>query len=183
MTERYQTVVESLKPTSATSESLLLLLIFLIAGAITTITLITEFEFPCYLATVCTSPMKTVTLSRAVFYSGIAANSSSGATATLLTSFQNPGLVTYVSAVEITDAHNSALKIVTWDNSSLPSSPSNEIDFALRTGDNRIASATARSFTFYPMLSSTMQIKKGTDYEYVVTFSNGQSVAGTVIAE
>jgi len=76
------------------------------------------------------------------------------------------------------------LTITQWDNNSRPSSASNLIDFnSGHPGNSILASGKVSSFTFYPEYSTPLTISKDQVFNYVISFQNGQSVSGSLIAQ
>jgi len=57
------------------------------------------------------------------------------------------------------------------------------IDFSRNSPANTLNSGQVSSFTFYPRTSVPKSIIPGSTFNYAVTFSNGESVSGSLIAQ
>jgi hypothetical protein len=76
------------------------------------------------------------------------------------------------------------LTITQWADNSEASVFSNNVNFSSSdTGNNVLGSAKATSFTFYPEGSSAQRISAGQVFDYIISFQNGQSVSGSLIAQ
>jgi len=99
-----------------------------------------SYQFPCWFGCSYYSSIETVTLVNGTLYGGVAANSSSGATAMLRIVVENPCVATYVTSLSLL-GEGYSVQIKQWDNSSQPSSSTNLIVFnSSHSGDNILAS-------------------------------------------
>lgn len=126
--------------------------------------------------------VKTVTLVSATLYGGVTASTSQAATSSLTLSLNNPGTATTITSLTLTGTGISA--ITSWDASS--GNGSNTINFGaayVAGGVNALSSNSVTPFAFYPYSASSQSITTGQTFNYVITFANGQSVSGSLIAQ
>ena len=133
----------------------------------------------------CSENVKTVTLSSAILYSGHSANLSVLATANYSFALNDP-VCNSVHIVSLVLWRSNQTMITLWDNSSIPTSASNQIDFDMvHSTNNLLSEASVTSFDYYPTVHSgpALPILAGESYNYVITFDNGQQVGGNLIAQ
>lgn len=129
----------------------------------------------------CDNSVKTVTLSSATLYSGNVATASSGATAKLFFSLDNPGSRTYITSLTLS---GNGVNITSWDNSTQPSSKGNLIPFVSGYSGDVLFSGKVTSFTYCPeRIGSSEEIVGAQTYNYVINFQNGESVSGSLTAQ
>ena len=164
------------------------------------------------LLNMCTGYVKTVTLASVYLYSGNLSSPSTNATAHFVFTLNNPGSMTFITSLQLTrygvtttgstfyngtrietvtdgtvigyvTTSSIDLTVTKWDNNSLSSSPSNSVDFRFaHSGINVLAPAKVTSFTFYPEQSLHQRISSGQLFDYAISFQNGQSISGSLIA-
>ncbi len=151
--------------------------IILIAGTLVLALVVGAYTFGLF-----GSNVKTVTVSSATLYGGLSATAGSSATSSLTVALNNPGSTTYITSVTMTGAGIST--IISWDNSTLPSSSNNLIVFTgSYPGNNAMSAGAVTSFTYYPENAAQQTITTGQVFNYVINFANGQSVSGSLIAQ
>ena len=145
--------------------------IILIAGTLVLALVVGAYTFGLF-----GSNVKTVTLSSATLYGGTE-GSSLGIPApgsTYITfSLNNPGSASTITGITLTGAGISA--ITSWENVG-------GTDLFL-SGNNFLSAGQVSSYTFYPYGNAANLITTGQTFNYVISFSNGQSVSGSVIAQ
>lgn len=155
---------------------------------------------PC-LIDVCSGSAKTVTLSSITLYSGLTASPSNPAGASLLFSVNNPGADTHVSSIAlwidttsktrnantstektatVTSASSTENEITSWQNGR---NSADMIGFTTDSPINDIPSGQVTSFSYYPRTQSPINITSGAEYSFMISFANGQSLSGFVIAQ
>src|SRR5579872_3027466 len=77
----------------------------------------------------CSGTVRVVTLSSATLYHGVSATPSSGSSASLLISLNNPGSSTYITSLELTDANLTT--VATWYNRTQSQTVINDINGTL----------------------------------------------------
>lgn len=122
-----------------------------------------------------------ITVSEAILYAGQTATGSSNATSSLLIGFYNPNSTTYITSLILESANFAP--VITWDNSSAPSIPSNAVSFDSMQFGNTLSYGLTSVFTLYPSSSSPVNIVHGQSYQYVVFFANGSYAEGTLVAQ
>jgi hypothetical protein len=87
--------------------------------------------------------------------------------------------------VAVSGGGTNVTMITSWDNSTQPSSAGNLILFnSSQLGNNVLSSGRVASFTYYPeSFGSPLLIAKGQIFNYAVSFSNGDSISGSLIAQ
>jgi flagellin-like protein len=144
--------------------------IILIAGTLVLALVVGAYTFGLF-----GSNVKTVTLSSATLYGGTepAALAPAASGATYMTfSLNNPGSASTVTSVTLTGAGITA--VTQWGNNG-------GTDYLL-SGNNALSAGQVSSYTFYPY-GTSQTITTGQTFNYVISFANGQSVSGSVIAQ
>jgi len=144
--------------------------IILIAGTLVLALVVGAYTFGLF-----GSNVKTVTLSSATLYGGTepAALGVPATGATYMTfSLNNPGSASTITTITITGAGITATS--TWGTSTGTS--------YLLAGNNALAAGQVTAYTFYPY-GTAQSITTGQTFNYVISFANGQSVSGSVIAQ
>jgi flagellin-like protein len=144
--------------------------IILIAGTLVLALVVGAYTFGLF-----GSNVKTVTLSSATLYGGtmVAAIGTTGSGATYMTfSLNNPGSASTVTSITLTGAGITA--VTSWQNSGGTA--------YLLSGNNALAAGQVSSYTFFPY-GTAQSITTGQTFNYVISFANGQSVSGSVIAQ
>ncbi len=145
--------------------------IILIAGTLVLALVVGAYTFGLF-----GSNVKTVTLSSATLYGGTegAALGVPAATSSYITfSLNNPGTASTITGITLTGSAITA--ITTWENQG-------GTDLLL-SGNNALAGGQVSSFTFYPYGNALNTITTGQTFNYVISFANGQSVSGSLIAQ
>jgi flagellin-like protein len=145
--------------------------IILIAGTLVLALVVGAYTFGLF-----GSNVKTVTLSSATLYGGTeaAALGVPLATSSYVTfSLNNPGTASTITGVTLTGSAITA--VTTWENAGGTG--------FLTSGNNNLAGGQVTSYTFYPYGSGTNTITTGQTFNYVISFANGQSVSGSLIAQ
>jgi len=154
--------------------------IILIAGTLVLALVVGAYTFGLF-----GSNVKTVTLSSGTLYGGVTADPATTSTSSLTFSLNNPGSATTITGVTLTGSGLTST-ITAWDTGSLPSPAANNINFQQAYGagnPNAMPPGTVTSFTFYPWSAASQPILTGQTFNYVITFANGQSVSGSLIAQ
>ena len=73
-----------------------------------------------------------------------------------------------------------AIEISNWQSER---SSAQIINFSQISSTNLLASGKVSSFAFYPWTQTPISIVNGSTYNYVIDFSNGQSISGSLIAQ
>ena len=158
--------------------------IILIAGTLVLALVVGAYTFGLF-----GSNVKTVTLSSATLYGGVANEEGLGASTTLNStsymtfSLNNPGSSSSITGVTLTGS--GILSITLWETTS---SPYGIVFTATGSGNpNSMTGGQVTSYTFYPYLAkgpgATEPITTGQVFNYVISFANGQSVSGSLIAQ
>ena len=153
--------------------------IILIAGTLVLALVVGAYTFGLF-----GSNVKTVTLSSATLYGGVTASAAIAATSSITLSLNNPGSATTVTGVTLTGAGISTVNA--WDTGSAASPAASTVSFAQPYGagnPNAMGPGQVTSFTFYPWSAASQSILTGQTFNYVITFANGQSVSGSLIAQ
>ena len=129
------------------------------------------------------SNVRTILLSSATLKGGVSATNSSAASSSLSIALSNPCPVAKVVVTSFTLMGPGIPTISNWDNNTRPSSASNLIDFNSTQSGNDVAAGGNVSFIYYPESAIQEQIMIGQTFNYVITFGNGQSVSGSLIAQ
>ena len=145
--------------------------IILIAGTLVLALVVGAYTFGLF-----GSNVKTVTLSSATLYGGTEQASTglpiaSGATY-MTFALNNPGSISTITGITLTGAGVSSIS--TWETSG-------GTDFGT-SPYNVLAAGQVTSYTFYPY-GTIQSITTGQTFNYVISFANGQSVSGSVIAQ
>jgi len=152
--------------------------IILIAGTLVLALVVGAYTFGLF-----GSNVKTVTLSSATLYGGVAAYGAGQATSSISLSINNPGSATTVTSITLTGT-GLGNPITLW---STTSTTDNSVNFAaayVTNGANAMLPGQVSSFTYYPMSTTSAQpITTGQTFNYVINFANGQSVSGSLIAQ
>ncbi len=145
--------------------------IILIAGTLVLALVVGAYTFGLF-----GSNVKTVTLSSATLYGGTegAALGVPAATSSYVTfSLNNPGTASTITGITLTGSAITA--VTTWENSGGTG--------FLTSGNNALAGGQVTSYTFYPYGTAANTITTGQTFNYVISFANGQSVSGSLIAQ
>jgi hypothetical protein len=150
---------------------------------VTTVTVSTTVSTPSTTVTIAKTVgnISQITTSEAVLYSGNTATASSGGNASLLIGFYNPNASTYVTSIILESPTFSP--IFTWDNSSQPSAPSNQLTYSSATLDNSVSRGLTSVFNLFPATTSSVKIVSGQTYQYLVFFASGAFVQGSLTAQ
>jgi flagellin-like protein len=145
--------------------------IILIAGTLVLALVVGAYTFGLF-----GSNVKTVTLSSATLYGGTEpaaiGNPPSGAATYMTFSLNNPGSASTITSITLTGAGVTAVTL--WGNVGGTG--------YLLSGNNALAAGQVTSYTFYPY-GTAQSITTGQTFNYVISFQNGQSVSGSVIAQ
>ena len=153
--------------------------IILIAGTLVLALVVGAYTFGLF-----GSNVKTVTLSSATLYGGteaLAVGVPAQSASYLVFALNNPGSTSSVTGVTMTGSGISSVS--TWG---LLNGTS--VNFALATSGNTakwangLVGGQVTSYTFYPY-GLAQSITTGQVYNYVISFANGQSVSGSLIAQ
>lgn len=128
--------------------------------------------------------VQAIILSSATLYGGVTATAAAASTSSFTLSLNNPGPATTITGITLTGS--SISQITAWDATSSPGAAANTIDFAqayAAGNPNAMAAGQVTSFTFYPWSPVSESILTGQTFNYVITFANGQSVSGSLIAQ
>ncbi len=151
--------------------------IILIAGTLVLALVVGAYTFGLF-----GSNVKTVTLSSGTLYGGVSSDPATTATSSLTLSLNNPGSATVITGITLTGAGIST--ITGWDTATGPSAaPSLQFTGYTAGNPNAMSPGAVSSFTFYPWASTSQSILTGQTFNYVITFANGQSVSGSLIAQ
>jgi flagellin-like protein len=145
--------------------------IILIAGTLVLALVVGAYTFGLF-----GSNVKTITLSSATLYGGIesAARGGSLSGSSYMTfSLNNPGSASSISSITLTGSGIAA--ITTWENSG-------GTDF-LQSGNNYLSGGQVSPYTLYPYGNNLNTITTGQTFNYVISFANGQSVSGSLVAQ
>ena len=148
--------------------------IILIAGTLVLALVVGAYTFGLF-----GSNVKTVTLSSATLYGGteLLASGTPTGTSYIVFSLNNPGSSSSITGETLTGSGISS--ITTWEDSG-----GTTVNFGA-TGlgvDNALTGGQVTSYTYYPY-GFAQSIVTGQVYNYVITFANGQSVSGSLIAQ
>ena len=147
--------------------------IILIAGTLVLALVVGAYTFGLF-----GSNVKTVTLSSATLYGGtepIAIGNPPASGATYLQfSLNNPGSASTITGITMTGAGIASVTLWgTNGGSAFSVSP-----------NNVLSGGQVSSYTFYPYGNAVAQtITTGQTFNYVISFANGQSVSGSLIAQ
>jgi flagellin-like protein len=144
--------------------------IILIAGTLVLALVVGAYTFGLF-----GSNVKTVTLSSATLYGGTEAAAlgvPASASSYIVFSLNNPGSASTITGITLTGSGVTA--VTTWEDASGTSFMSN--------GDNNMAGGQVTSYTFYPF-GTLQSLTTGQVFNYVISFANGQSVSGSLIAQ
>jgi flagellin-like protein len=147
--------------------------IILIAGTLVLALVVGAYTFGLF-----GSNVKTVTLSSATLYGGnepIAIGNPPASGATYMTfALNNPGSASTITSITLTGA--GITSVTQWGTASGTG--------YLTSPNNALAAGQVSSYTFYPYGNAAVQaITTGQTFNYVISFGNGQSVSGSVIAQ
>ncbi len=157
--------------------------IILIAGTLVLALVVGAYTFGLF-----GSNVKTVTLSSATLYGGVAnekgyiTGTTLNSTSYIVFSLNNPGSSSSITGVTLT---GSGIKsMTTWENSTAVAVPFTSTS----AGDsNYMAGGQVTSYTLYPTMAAgtgaTQSVTTGQVFNYVISFANGQSVSGSLIAQ
>jgi len=144
--------------------------IILIAGTLVLALVVGAYTFGLF-----GSNVKTVTLSSATLYGGtevVAIGPPAGTSAYIVFSLNNPGSASTITGITLTGSGVTA--VTNWED--------NEGTTYSNGVDNAMAGGQVTSYTFYPF-GTAQSLTTGQVFNYVISFSNGQSVSGSLIAQ
>jgi flagellin-like protein len=158
--------------------------IILIAGTLVLALVVGAYTFGLF-----GSNVKTITLSSATLYGG-STYSGGTATSSLSIALNNPGSLTEISSLTLTGT-GLAAAITSWCVNSLAGTggttcagAQNPIVFGTPATDfNNVTAGAVSSLTFYPKTGAAVTLNTGQTFNYVISFVNGQSVSGSLIAQ
>jgi hypothetical protein len=112
-------------------------------------------------------------------YDGVSSdNLSVSATSSLLISLKNPGLGTNISSITLI---GSSISTSTTSWATTPNAqPSNSV---FVQGQNNLSGGKSQFYTLYPVASPSVSILIGQTFDYTVSFSNGQTISGAILAQ
>ncbi len=110
---------------------------------------------------------------------GTTGSGSTSATSELSIALNDPSSATWITSLNLTQSKLSS-PISSWGSTS---SASSSINFSSNSGLNALQSNSIYSATFYPLGQNSESIVKGSFYNYVIVFANGQSISGSIIAQ
>ena len=142
-------------------------------------TLILALIFGAYTSSLITPNVNRVLLTSMILYGGMTGdNITQRATSSMIIVLRNPGLTTNITSIWL---HTSSLQapLVSWSN--VPG-PAQENSFFSGTEDV-VLGGTATSSTIYPVYDPPSPILSGETFEYIITFGNGQSLSGAILAQ
>jgi len=129
------------------------------------------------------SNVKSVRISSLKLYGGLTASASANPSSNFTILIDNSGTAITITGITL---RGSNISLVTaWDLGNLASPAANNNNFALPYGvanGNAVPPAVVSSYTFYPWSQTQQSIVVGQTFYYIVTFSNGQLISGSVIA-
>lgn len=105
-------------------------------------------------------------------------NITTTASASLILVLKNPDVATLISSIELSSPALD-VPITSW---SVTDAPQSGNSFFVN-GQNELAGGSTNSFTIYPVQSPPMDISVGGTFDYLIEFSNGQSISGAIIAQ
>ena len=157
--------------------------IILIAGTLVLALVVGAYTFGLF-----GSNVKTVTLSSATLYGGTepATVGVAQANSYLVFALNNPGSTSSISGLTLTGSGITSVN--TWGliNGTAATftiaTSANPQGVGTGLWANGLTGGTVTSYTFYPF-GTAQSITTGQVYNYVVSFSNGQSVSGSLIAQ
>ena len=125
------------------------------------------------------SSVKFAKLSLVIFYEGVTSdNQSTAATSSFRLSLNNAGNTESISSLTVTVSGTSN-SITSW--STTPGAQPADSFFV--SGNNALPGGVTSSFTIYPVHNPSISINSGATYDYVISFSNGQSISGVLIVQ
>lgn len=125
--------------------------------------------------------VQTITLSSVILNNGTTASYSSVATSSLVFALNNPHAETTISSLTLTGYGFS--QITSW---STTTNGKNLINFQSpysKDSGNAVNSSSISTFTLFPFANQTENIVRAQVYNYVIGFSNGQMISGSLIAQ
>ena len=105
-------------------------------------------------------------------------NASSIATASLTLSIKNPDLATSVNSLMLSSPALQ-IPITSWVLTEGPES-NNSLFVA---GHNVVGPGTTTNLLMYPVQAPVVSVIVGSTYDYLIQFSNGQSISGAIVAQ
>jgi flagellin-like protein len=158
--------------------------IILIAGTLVLALVVGAYTFGLF-----GSNVKTVTLSSATLYGGTEPATvgvpAQGASY-LVFALNNPGSTSSISGLTLTGSGITSVSTWGLTNGTAASftiaTSANPVGVGAGLWANGLTGGTVTSYTFYPF-GTAQSITTGQVYNYVVSFSNGQSVSGSLIAQ
>jgi flagellin-like protein len=145
--------------------------IILIAGTLVLALVVGAYTFGLF-----GSNVKTVTLSSATLYGGSeggALGVPAASSSYIVFSLNNPGSGSTITGITMTGS--GITSVTNWEDSA-GNSYSNGVD-------NAMAGGQVTSYTFYPFGNVANVVETGQVFNYVISFANGQSVSGSLIAQ
>jgi flagellin-like protein len=157
--------------------------IILIAGTLVLALVVGAYTFGLF-----GSNVKTVTLSSATLYGGTepATVGVAQANSYLVFALNNPGSTSSISGLTLTGSGITSVNTWGFTNATAATftiaTSANPQGVGVGKWGNGLTGGTVTSYTFYPF-GTAQSITTGQVYNYVVSFSNGQSVSGSLIAQ
>ena len=149
-----------------------------VTDSTTTTLVVTEKSTTTQVTTVSDS-FAPVELISATLYGGVTASPSVAATSSLTFSLESPNSVDVVSGLYLSGSGISA--ITGWDGASSQSSSPNL--YLTQSGSYAFPPGQVASFTFYPWSNPSQSILTGQTFNYIIYFSDGEVVSGSLIAQ
>jgi len=141
-------------------------------------TLVLALVFGAYTFSIFRPNVNHVTLTSAIFTDGATSdNLSVSATASLQISMNNPDLTTTVNSMKFSE--NGQGPLTSWSISRNPGAGNS----FLVGGQNLVIGGRSTSLTLYPVSNPSAEILPGATYDYIISFSNGQSISGALVAQ
>jgi hypothetical protein len=141
-------------------------------------TLVLALVFGAYSFSLFRPNVNHISLTTVVLTDGVTTdNLTIAATASLQITLRNPDLNTTLSSIRFSE--NGQNPLTTW---SISSSPGHGNSF-LVNGQSLVSGGRTTSLTLYPVSSPSVEILPGATYDYIISFSNGQSISGALIAQ
>ncbi len=120
-----------------------------------------------------------ISLTSGVLYSGTTSDSATSATSSLSAALNNPGPATYISGISLTGSGISSIS--TWCNSNVVACA--QINFANSGTGNALGPGQVTTLVFYPATPTSITLRPGETFNYVISFANGQSISGSLVAQ
>ena len=125
------------------------------------------------------SNVKTVTLTSALLNSGSASSSCAGANFQM--TFNDPGGNTYISSLSL--SAGGVAQSMTYYYETTPGTASTCASLTLSASTTNGNAINGGTTTQLDVFFATTGLNSGSTYSYVITFANGQSISGSLIAQ